>query len=558
MPLWRDKMTEQQHQLSVGHGTPSQQAPPTSQGVAGGAGVGVGARDLFEETKKWWDLAGHGDPTVSMPSFQAPSVSAPQVKPPQIPKTPEVIPGLYTEGLSQEKPTSEFEQLIDDLIGRRPEAPPPITVDDEWINEIIGHYGLEPRSQEEIREAARAVVERQAFQKDQIVQRELDRFERDFPNEFRRAQKDVMNAAKDLTGDMQEEAAARGMFYSSVMSGAATALDAQVMEHISDIASAAATRVSFLRDEQRDIEEWAILEEEVVFRQMEAVDRQERQQLMHMHVEVATWADQMNLDRWYKHEQLMFQHDQLELAGIQFKMQEAERLGQHYATAMMADHPLVQGSLQNMGITPEAYAGMGMEQQAAIVNKIVGFNEVEQQMRQREFQMRAVVAEIQLQNASLALQASIASGQFHMQAMGMQLQARMHQDQMGLAWAGHALDATALTHGMEMDRLQLSRMGGGDGAAASVAGFDFEAYDRGMGIAAAVHAGDMPSQMLDQYIRSVDPETASALTRDSSAFAPQPQPASPAGRSVWDILGQLGTTPTPTTPAGMTGQHDWF
>jgi len=507
---------------------PPQQTAPT--GLGGGTTSGGGV-DLMGATQDWWDLAGWGSRGGGgFMNFQAPSVRAPKVKAPEIPQTPEVTPGKYTGDFPDEAPKSPFEDLIDKILIRRPEPAPPMTVDADFVNDIIQQYGLEPRSPEEIREAAQAVVERQAFQKDQIVQRELDRFEREYPSEFRKAQQDIMNAAKDMEGEMQEEAAARGMFYSSVMASGASALNEQVLEHISDIANAAASRVAFLRDEQRDIEEWSILEEEVVFRQMEAVDRQERQQLMHMQVEVATWADQMNLDRWYRHEQLMFQHDQLELAGIQMKIQEAERMGQHYATALMADHPLVQGTLENMGISPEHYNSLDMTQQASLVNQIVGFNEVEQAMRQREFQMRAAVAEIQLQNAALQLQASIASGQFQMQAMGMRLQYAMHHDQMGLAWAGHALDATALQHGMEMDRLRLSRMGSGT---AQQPGLDYGMRD----IQNAVALGDTAGLgYLQSYFRQ---HGAGDLANYAGSFLQQQQ--APAQQQTPSFFGPGGT-----------------
>jgi len=432
------------------------QIQPQQQQQAALPGIGVSysppSIDMMGATQDWWDLAGVGG---QMPQFSAPRVSAPSVPPPEIPQTPEVTPGLYSGQLGEGPPTSPLEDLIDQIIGREPEAPPTPEVDEEWINNIISQYGMEPRSSEEIRDAAQAIAARQAFQKEQIVQREIDRFEREYPNEFRKAQQDIMAQADQMTADMQEETAARGMFYSSIMAGAASEIDSQTMQHINDIASQAASRVAGLRDERRDIQEWQILEEEVLFHQLEEQDRQQRQQLMHMHVEVATWADQMALDSWYRHETLQQQQDQLELQAIQLKQQEAERLGQHYASAMMADHPLVQGTLQDMGISPQQFGSMPMEAQSALVNQTVGFNEIEQQMRAREFQMRATVAEIQLQNANLQLQASIASGQFQMEAMGLNLQAMMHRDQQQLAWAGHALDVAGLEHQIGIDTARL-------------------------------------------------------------------------------------------------------
>ena len=438
---WQEESLAREHMKPAGE---VQTQAPAWTGIGGG--VGYSPPDL-----------GMGQPegTGQAPQFRAPTVSAPSVAAPSIPQTPDVTPGYYSDMLSDEEPTSELEGLIDSILGREPEPAPEPVVDHDYINTVISQYGLEPRSEEEIRDSARAIAERQAFQKEQVVQREIDRFEREFPNEFRKAQSDIMQAADQMTGEMQEETAARGMFYSSIMSGAASAIDEQTMQHINDIASDAASRVAGLRDERRDVEEWKILEQEVIQHQLEEQDHQRSQQLAHMHVEIATWADQQALDTWYREEQNRLQHDQLSLQAIQMKQQEAERLGQNYASAMMADHPLVQGTLQNMGISPQEYEAMPMEQQAALVNQTVGFNEVEQQMRAREFQMRATIAEIQLQNANMQMQASIASGQMQMDAMRLNLQSMQHQDQMRLAWAGHGLDVAGMEHQIGIDQARL-------------------------------------------------------------------------------------------------------
>ena len=482
-----------------------------------------------------------------MPHFQAPGVHAPQVSPPEIPETPEVDPGYYTDKLPDE-PTSELEQLIDQIIGREPEPAPEPVVDHDYINEMISQYGLEPRSDEEIRDAARAIAERQAFQKEQVVQQEIERFEREFPNEFRQAQEAVMEQADQLTGEMQEEMAARGMFYSSVMAGAATEIDSQTMQHINDIASDAASHVAGLRAERRDIEEWKILEQEVVQRQLEEQEYQRAQQLAHMHVEIATWADQQALDRWYREESMRQQQDQLELQAIQLKQQEAERLGQHYANAMMADHPLVQGTLQNMGISSEEYAQMDMVQQSHMVNQIVNYNEVEQQMRQREFQMRATVAEIQLQNANMQMQASIASGQMQMEAMRLNLQAMQHQDQMQLAQAELGLRERQLEHqiGIDTARLDLEQQRLGL-QAQQMAGaheqqdLNWEGYNMAMGML----QDGTPEFALNRFISSLDPVTQQAVTTDIANMQEQRrqeqqhQPGPSPFQEDLDVLGEF-------------------
>ena len=549
---WVDPVVDrwQEESVSREHMRPSQQTQPQPQQPAG-TGVGVSysppSIDMMGATQDWWDLAGVGGQT---PQFSAPRVSAPSVAAPSIPQTPDVTPGYYSDMLPDEEPTSELEGLIDSILGREPEPAPEPVVDHDYINTVISQYGLEPRSEEEIRDSARAIAERQAFQKEQVVQREIDRFEREFPNEFRKAQSDIMQAADQMTGEMQEETAARGMFYSSIMSGAASAIDEQTMQHINDIASDAASRVAGLRDERRDVEEWKILEQEVIQHQLEEQDHQRSQQLAHMHVEIATWADQQALDTWYREEQNRLQHDQLSLQAIQMKQQEAERLGQNYASAMMADHPLVQGTLQDMGISPQEYEAMPMEQQAALVNQTVGFNEIEQQMRQREFQMRATVAEIQLQNANMQLQASIASGQMQMDAMRMNLQAMQHQDQMQLAWAGHGLDVAGMEHQIGMDQarlgldqqrlgLQAQQMQAGAGMQPGAGEqLNWDAYNTAMGMIQQ----EQPEFAINRFLQGTDPATQQAVMQDWQHIAqpePDPDPRRDTGTawdSIWDVL----------------------
>ena len=525
MPLWRDqhKYVEAsptvRHQADTGVRTgagdqpdfPWPQAQPQQPQTTGTAAPTGGGGDWYQ------DIFGQG--TGQFGGVTAPTISAPRVRAPQIPQTPSVTPGYYTDALPSERPESDIERMINEFLGQEVGAPPEMQVDTDFVNSIIQQFGIEPRTPEDIQEHAQAIVDRQRYSQEQIIQREIERFERDFPNEFRKAEQQIRDAAANVSADRQEEMAARGTFYSSIMAQSMAEIDSETMEMINDIATSAASHVTGLRGEMRDLQQWAVLEEEVVRRQLEAEDRQQRERLAMMHIEVATWADQMALDTWYRQESLSLQQDQLQLQGLQLKQQEAERMGQHYATAMMADHPLVQGTLQAMGVDPEAYAQMPMEQQSFMVNNIIGYNEIEQQMRMREFQMRAAVAEIQLQNASMQLQAQIASGQLQMDAQRLNLQYMMHRDQMALSWAGHSLDERALDW-------QMSQPRGGTGVAQQEVpeGVNWGDYNAGMGIASQVASGEIPSQMFNRYVSTLDPDTQRALRSDAQGIL---SPASP-------------------------------
>ena len=409
--------------------------------------------------------------------IQAPSVSAPQVPVPEIPPPMTADQGPNYFGPSVNQPgkdgaVDELEELINRVTGREVTPPPELKVDANLVNDLIARYGLEPRSDEEIAETARVVVERQRLGREQLINRELERFERDHEHEFAKAQKQVGEAAARASSERREEMAARGMFYSSIMANSLEEIDGKKLELISEIARDAANKVSELHADLRDLNEWAILEEEFVRREMEATERGHRQMLMELHVNVATWGDQMALDTWYKQNTLQLQSDQMSLQGVQLKIAYAEQQGQNLAAAFMADHPLAQNTLVKMGITPESFAGMSLDTQAGLVRSVISFNEVEQQMRMNELQMRAIVAEIALKNAQLSLQAQIASGQFAMQAMGMAVDMAQHRDMMDLRWAQHGLDVAKFNFGTQPK-------GGG---AADSKNINWGQYQEGIGV----------------------------------------------------------------------------
>ena len=66
--------------------------------------------------------------------------------------------------------------------------------------------------------------------------------------EFARARDRMLATAKDRAAEDQEEFASRGIFYSSVMSGAVEKRDAETMAMINDIAQESASYVLGLRE----------------------------------------------------------------------------------------------------------------------------------------------------------------------------------------------------------------------------------------------------------------------------------------------------------------------
>lgn len=475
--------------------------PPASQGVGG---VPINPTAPVQPAGDWVrNIFG------TSVNIQAPTVSAPQVPVPEIPPpmTADKGPNYFGPSVndpSKEGAVDELEELIGRVTGREVTPPPELTVNPDLVNSLITQYGLEPRSEEEIAEAAQIVVERQRLGKEQLINREIERFEREHEQEFAKSQKQIERAATKASSDRREEMAARGMFYSSIMANSLEEIDSTSLELIAEISLAAANRVADLHAELRDVGEWAILEEEFVRREMEATERQHKEKLMQLHLNVATWGDQMALDTWYKQNALQLESDQLSLQGIQVKLAYAEQQGQNLAAAFMADHPLAQNTLVQMGITPESFAEMSLEMQAGLVRSVVGFNEVEQKMRMNELQMRAVVAEIALKNAQLSLQAQIASGQFAMQATGMALEMAQHRDMMDLRWAQHGLDVAKFNWGT-------TQTGGGGYSAPS--GLNWDMASGGFTLANMVFSGEQPMATFNAYLnqQGMTEETAGAI-----------------------------------------------
>jgi len=306
-------------------------------------------------------------------------------------------PGMYATPEAMQRPEDDLSRILQQLGGghQASAAPAPI-LNADYVNQLIGEYGLRPRSEQEIAEHARAIVERQKHSQIQLVQREIDRFEREHPPEFARAQRQIEQQAKEISAQNQEEFANRGMFYSSVMANNLGAIDAATMDIIADIANQSASYVLGLHEDIRDIEQWAILEEEVLRRQMEAEERDRAMVLMQIQVQVAQHADQFALDSWYRQEQLALAQRDQALQEIQMKINEAERAGQHLASAYLADTPLIQQEMRKLGISPEQFAQMGLEERSYMVNNIATYVEMDQQYRMNEFQMQTIAAEMAL------------------------------------------------------------------------------------------------------------------------------------------------------------------
>jgi len=296
------------------------------------------------------------------------------------------------------------------------DTPDPI-IDEEYIRNLMTDPDMEPMTDEEIRQAAHDVVQRQAVPKKQQIQRELDKFRRGFPNEFRKAKDDLHDAAADYRAEAREEFTGRGLLYSSILGEDFHAVDDAVMTQISEISRDAAERVMGLEDELRDVAQWAIVEEEATVREMEADRREEQQWLAQFRMNAALQFDQANLDRMYK--EFTMEQQQM-MQAIEFydrQYQQYQEEGQYMAMAMMANEPGIANELRRQGLTPEMITQMQQEDPTTLAQLVgQGIEQMERSadLALTEAQTAATMSQARLNDAQVGLagaQARLADAQ---------------------------------------------------------------------------------------------------------------------------------------------------
>lgn len=287
---------------------------------------------------------------------------------------------------------------------------PPLMLTSDYITELNKSLGISFRSDEELLGDAKAMVERQALPMRQRIQREIDRFESTWPNEFERAKTQIDDHAKTLSAEKQEEFAARGTYYSSIMSNALTDIDDKAMDLIGEIARDAANRVADLHRDLMDVDQWAILEQEVMYRELKATDQAQRTTLRDIHIEVARHSDLMSIDRWYKEATVSIQNRAMELDELKFRADEARQIAGEQGLALLANDATVARGLSAMGISPQHFQGMDVMARAALVNQVISFADVMTQRSLVEAQTAAALASAEASRASASASRAQATG----------------------------------------------------------------------------------------------------------------------------------------------------
>ena len=276
-------------------------------------------------------------------------------------------------------------------------APPESQFNLENVNQILNEYGVRPMTAEEQQSYVDAMVERQALGRRQAVERQLERFEANFPHEFERAKKQIHDAAAEMAADRQEEFAARGMYYSSIMAGALTKIDDKTMDIIGEIARDAANYVSELHRDLQDIEEWAAVEREVMRHQVRIEERDLGFNLAKVHFTVLEHADRFALDTWAQSEQMKLQERGIQIEEMLAELQRAEVEGNWAAMAQQASSPIMRDYLNSIGMSLDQFQRLPISEQAAIMR--TGTEMLEWQNKYEEGQLR---------NRTLAVDVAIA------------------------------------------------------------------------------------------------------------------------------------------------------
>ena len=293
-------------------------------------------------------------------------------------RAPEPEPGVdVPTAPEQEEPRWDpFDEFFeptrrDDLIT----DPPDPRFNEQEVNRLIREYGLEPMSEQQIQEYADAKVDRQVLGREQAIQRNIDRFESDHPDEFERAKTKIREASAEIAADRQEEFAARGMHYSSIMSNSLTEIDEATMEQIGDIARDAARYVSDLHRDLQDLEEWAAVEREVLRHEIGAEERDVAMNLATVRLEAMQHGDQMALQAWQMEEQLHMQDRESQLREWQTNVEHEMMRGNLAGVARLAQNPDIFEAIEASGVSVQQFEEMPLAERASMVESAMQFKE---------------------------------------------------------------------------------------------------------------------------------------------------------------------------------------
>ena len=338
----------------------------------------------------------------------------------------------------------DFEDFYEPAV----DAPPEPDFNPQAVNQIVREYGLEPKSEEQIRKQADAMVRRQALGKRQAVERQIERFEDEFPTEFDRAKEQIEEHAAELTAERQEEMSARGMYYSSVMADAVSEIDETAQQEIAEISSEAANYVADLHRDLQEIEEWKAVEREALRHEMMAEERQQGMKVAQMRLSAQEHADRFALDTWSAEQQMLMEDRQQQFQHFQFEVERAMQEQGMAATASVMRQPMFQEYLEGQGMTLREFEQLPLEQQATMAEQAPQMMEFQLNRENAMLENRLLAEEVNIQEKYGKEKARLAYQQAGLDVRQKEMEVQEHKKRLD---AMGDLDYFRTMYGMEVE-----------------------------------------------------------------------------------------------------------
>lgn len=330
------------------------------------------------------------------------------------------------------QPPDRLSQILEHVGEQRTglgEAPESIFTPEKF-DEMRRDFKDTLRTPGERQEEALARARGQFLPQQQRVYDQIASFEESWPREFEKVKGKIEEQSAKLSADIQEESAARGMFYSSIMAGNMIAVDEKELELIADVATRAQEHLSGLQRELRDLYSLEALQRELHLQEMRTEDRETRFKLAEYTTRVALEMDKVAFNNWRQTEALQMEQRAMQLDEIA----KAIQLGQEDRAFMLAERDFAHRMQVDLQKLDQRERNMVLENTIAMENLAL-------EQRAEQFRREQFKHEQSIDQAKLALdrrRVDISAGQAGQRAQMNQLQMDMlrmeKQKKQNLVW----------------------------------------------------------------------------------------------------------------------------
>lgn len=243
----------------------------------------------------------------------------------------------------------------------------------------------------------------EAYERAKIEWRQqIDKFKRDSEAAYAVAERKVMKAADKLKAEQQEDMAARGMFYSSIMAQNISAIDEETMNILSDIAIEAANKVADMEGEVTRLEEQKILAATLAEHQAK-VEYQDRafklaESFIGLQYNIYQMEKDQFLTQWNQYQDLRTQ--QIEQAQYMLEQTRATQ-GAEAMRSVALSNPYMYSTIQSYGLLDQVLNG-DPNTVSMLLEAVFGQAEpLQQEKEKHDVTMANIVAETQMTYAQI-------------------------------------------------------------------------------------------------------------------------------------------------------------